>query len=104
MNTALASGFVKEAAKKDMIGIGLGALGAATGAAGLVQAQRTRKDVTVMRGQSRAADSLHSAMLYEARTGQKIPTEMRTSIGKNYMAKNQAFRRRFGKPLPSTAK
>ena len=104
MTTALAVGFAKEASKKDMIGIGLGALGAATGTAGLVQAQRTRKDVKVMRHQSRAADTMHSAMLYEARTGQSIPRPMKQQIGRGVMSANQAYRRRFGKPLPSAAK
>ena len=101
MNTAFAIGFVKEASK---LSIGLGALGTAVGAAGLVQAQRTRKDMNVMRGQSRAADALHSAMLFEGRTGQKIPANMRVQIGTNYMTANQAYRRRFGMPPPSSEK
>ena len=100
----MVAGFVKEAAGKDLLGIGLGALGAAAGTAGLVQAHRTRKDVGVMRQQSRAADALHSAMLFEARTGQRIPPGMRTQIGQNYMSANQSYRRRFRNSLQSPKK
>lgn len=96
MNAARAVGFAKEAGFKDWAGIGLGALGAGLGAAGAVMAHRTRGDVDVMRQQSRAADTLHSAMLYETRTGQRISPAMRQQIGVGYMRANQAYRNRFG--------
>lgn len=103
MDTAVVAGFVKEASKKDLIGLGLGAVGAAAGTAGLVQAQRTRTDMKAMRARNTAADALHSAMLYEARTGQRISPDMRAQIGQNYMAANQAYRRRFGSKAPAAA-
>jgi hypothetical protein len=98
MNIVLASGFAKEAKQasvKSWVGAGLGALGTGLGAGALVQGQRTRTDMGAMRGRNRAADALHSAMLFEARTGQKIPAEMRTRIGTDYMKANQAYRARF---------
>jgi hypothetical protein len=96
MNTARTSGFVKEAGLKDWAGVGLGALGVAVGGAGLYAARESRQDTETMRRQSRAADALHSAMLFESRTGQRLQPGMRKRIGINYMKANQRYRRRFG--------
>ena len=103
MNTARTSGFAKEAGLKDWAGIGLGALGLAVGGAGLYMAGEGRKDTSTMRHQSRAADALHSAMLFESRTGQRLQPGMRKQIGVNYMKANQQYRGRFGQaPTAST--
>lgn len=94
---AIAAGFVKQASGKDIVSIGLGALGAGLGTAGLVTAVKSRRDMKAMREQSRAADALHSAMLYEARTGRRIPDSMRRQIGTGYMAADKAYRDRFSR-------
>jgi len=95
----LAAGYAggRKTASRSLVGLGLGVIGAGAGTAGLIQSHRTRKDMAAMRGRNQAADALHSAMLYEARTGQRIPGSMRAQIGQRYMSANQAYRQRFGK-------
>ena len=95
MNSTHASGFSKEASGLAWTGIGLGALGVGLGGAAAYHAHKTQGDMGVMRQQSRAADSLHAAMLFEGRTGRKLNRSMRTRIGKGFQEANQAYRARF---------